>query len=219
MTISTERPPVPRTHADFHRASRRATCRLLVRTAATITLFAAAGLLGWLTFVTFSETDGPVRTNGTEGNSFSMVAGHTGFWGQTVIFNTGSTDAMLKDIRPVDPPAGLEIVDILIAGPKRKLFSMSGGPTWPDDALTDLQPVRGATIPPAAARLGDRGVEIVVVVRPTRPGRYVITKLDVTYRVGRRDHRRTVVAVLSLCARTRVTDENLACHLPELPSA
>lgn len=96
---------------------------------------------------------------------------------------------------------------------------MSGGDRWPDKLVTDLRSVKGTEVLPLGSRLGDRGVEIVMVVRPARPGRYMITKLDVSYRVGRRDHRRTVIAGLSLCARTRVTDANLDCPLADLPSA
>lgn len=161
-----------------------------------------------------------MKTSGIDGLSFSMPAGQNGFWGQTVIYNTSDTDAVLKDARPIDPPPGLQIVDVLIAGPKRKFMPMSGGDRWPDESLTDLRSVAGTVmvIPPVESRLGERGVEIVVVVRPARPGRYLITKLDLTYRVGHRDHRRTVVAALALCARTRVTDANLACPPADLSS-
>lgn len=66
-------------------------------------LLTVAGQLGWLAFVTFSETAGPVKSSGAEIFSFSMTAGQKGFWGQTVIYNTGDRAAVLKDVRPIDP--------------------------------------------------------------------------------------------------------------------
>ncbi len=212
MTTSTGHPPVPRTHADFAIASRRATRRLLLRTAAALALLGAAALLGWFAFITFSRTAGPVTTGPwTTTIGFSMAPGQTGAWGDTVLYNDSDTDAVLQDIRPVDPPPGLEIVDVLVGGPDRRYASVGSSSSWPDTRVTDLRPVKGATIAPVTSPTGERGIQAVVVFRAARPGRYVLDGLQVDYRVGRRDHRRVIDAGLQVCFRTRITEQNRYC--------
>lgn len=193
-------PPVPRTHADFHAEQRRLTRRFLRRIAIGAIALPTVAALGWLAFITFSETAGPLTTPSIDGVAFSAPAGRTVGWGQTVLVNHGNDDAVLKSVRAVEPPPGLGIVDVRVGGPDRRFFSMGSSATWPDPDLTDLHPVRGARIAPASVRAGERGAQIVLVVRAQRPGRYIISKLEVAYRVGRRDHRRTVRAAVALCA-------------------
>ena len=184
--------------------------------AATITLIVAVGALAWwLVLPEVRTTAGPLETPGIEGTSFSMEVGHTGHWGKTVVINRGDKDATIDSIRALDVPDGLQILQMLVAGPKRKHLYMGGSRTWPDPYLTDLRPAAGATVAPVDKPEGARGAEIVLVVRPTKPGRYVLSRLEITYRVGRHKHRRVVRGVLALCGNTVPWRKAPACELPD----
>lgn len=189
----------------------RVTVRVVVVAVVLLIGALAAGLL----LEQRRVTPGPLETMGIDGTGFGMEVGRTGSWGATVIYNTGDTEAVLERIRPIDVPAGLEIPEILIAGPKRRVLYVGSTRVWPTDRLTDLQPVDGSVVPPVAKKEGNRGVEIVVVVRGRKPGRYVISRLEVTYRVGGRQHRRVVRGVLALCASERLKDGIGSCSLPK----
>ena len=200
-------------HAE--RVDRRTTGRRTIL-AATITVIVAAGALAWwLILPEVRTTAGPLETPGIQGTGFSMEVGDTGHWGKTTVINKGDEDATIDSIRALDVPDGLQILQTLIAGPNRKHLYMSGSRTWPDPYLTDLRPAKGATVAPLDTPGGERGAEIVLVVRPTKPGRYVLSRLEITYRVGRHKHRQVVRGVLALCGSTVSWRKAPECRLPE----
>ena len=169
----------------------------------------------WLVLPEVRTTPGPVDTRGVQGSGFAIKVGERGSWGKTVIYNDSDAEVVLDAIRPLDVPAGLDVQEVLIAGPDRKLLYLSGSREWPVADLTDLGPVAGARIAPSSTPRGDRGAEIVLVLRARAPGRYVLSKLEVSYRQGRKQHRRVVSGILALCAREQLTDDALDCPLPD----
>lgn len=169
----------------------------------------------WVVLPEVRTTPGPVDTRGVQGSGFAIKAGQTGSWGKTVIYNDSDEDVVLDAIRPIDVPAGLEVRDVLIAGPDRKLLYLSGSREWPADDLTDLGPVAGTRLAPVSSPRGARGAEIVLVLRARTPGRYVLSKLEVSYHQGRRQHRRVVRGILALCARRQIETGPLDCPLPD----
>ncbi len=75
---------------------------------------------------------------------------------------------------------GLELLDVLYAGPDRKIGSiqvMSGFPSR-HRALGELTPVEGASVP-----AGDMGLELIIGLRVTRDGFAVRRGIRVHYRV------------------------------------
>lgn len=173
----------------------------------------------WLISPLARTTEGPLDTPGIDGTSFTMEVGGTGSWGRTILINRGTEDAVIDDVRALDVPEGLEVVQTLIAGPKRKMLFQASTRVWPDPDITDLGSPRGARVAPLDTKAGERGAEIVLVLRPRRPGRYVISRIEVTYRVGRHKHRRIVRGVLALCATTLDWRKAPYCELPkDLPT-
>lgn len=189
--------------------------KLTAFAAGAVLLIVATVAAVWLVLPEVRTTPGPVDTRGIQGSGFAIKVGALGSWGKTVIYNDSDADVVLDAVRPLDVPAGLDVQEVLIAGPDRKLLYLSGSREWPADDLTDLGPVAGARIAPASTPRGDRGAEIVLVLRARAPGRYVLSKLEVSYRQGRKQHRRVVSGILALCAREQLTGGPLDCPLPD----
>ena len=194
----------------------RLTRRQRVALAATVVVTIAAAAFGWWFVVPeVRTTTGPLDTPGVDGTGFAMEVGDTGHWGRTIVINEGDKDATIESIRALDVPDGLEILQTLIAGPNRKRLYMASSRVWPDPYLSDLRPAAGATVAPVDTPEGERGAEIVLVVRATKPGRHILSRLEITYRVGRHKHRRVVRGVLALCGSTVPWRQAPYCDTPE----
>lgn len=172
--------------------------------AAAVVGLAVCAFVAWIVLRDDGSSPGPVKTAVTDSASFPLVTGQTGSWGPTVLFNDSEDDAVLDTVRPVDlKPDGLEIVATRIGGPRRKFMAVGATYSWPHKHYTDLHPVEGMVIPPMGSPLGERGVHVVFAVRGRKPGRYTLTRLEVTYRAGGRRHTRVVGAGLAVCVTAR----------------
>lgn len=76
--------------------------------------------------------------------------------------------------------------------------------TYPPEL--DAHDAAGARLPPRAAS----SMKLALVVRATRPGRFVIGSTEVRYRVGDERHRVVVPARIALCATPEGSERGCA---------
>lgn len=155
------------------------------------------------------RSPGPVVVDEANRLSGSVPTGREFMYGIPVIYNDGDEPAVLERARFYRATPGLEIVKTLVAGPKRELNLVSSSRRWPapkDFRPTDLRPLRGYRLAPRSEPTGEFGVELVLVMRVRRPGRYITRGVQLDYRVGGDRHRRILPNGYAACAKPRGTD-------------
>jgi hypothetical protein len=157
---------------------------------------------------------GPLRTRSTDNVAFGVHAGVPFGWGTAVVWNTGDQPAVLDRVSLLDAGSGLHLVRPLIGGADRKFLFFVQAYRWPNPkAFTDLHPVRGMAVPPQATQAGERGVELVFVLRADRPGRYTASRIAIDYHVGATKQRAVVESGLTVCPTTPPAPLNQHCRI------
>lgn len=146
------------------------------------------------------RTPGPIQAE--EGNELgaSVPVGREFMYGVPVIFNGGDEPATLEAARYVSPTPGLKVVKTYVAGPRREANYVAGSRSWPAKSVTDLKPLAGYEVAPRKHAGGRRGVELVLVMRVARPGRYITRGVELDYEVGGSRHRRAMPNSFAACA-------------------
>jgi len=189
--------------------------------AALAAALVAAALVVWLGRGSSADeaTPGPVR--GAEGSVISAQRklAHPFSFGLAVALNTGREPAVLDRISIVRPASGLRLLDTRVAGNDRRYASVVTTPGWPSRQLTDLHPVRGYKLPPLSAPGGERGAELVFVLRAERPGHLGFWQVAVDYRVRDRRHHAVLNSGLQVCSRPKGQPYLKACPIVGHPPA
>jgi hypothetical protein len=125
-------------------------------------------------------------------------------YGIPVVFNGADRPLELRRISLVDATPGLELVRVYAAGPRRRYDFASTDPVkglpGPRSPFTDLHPVAGYPVAPAATPAGQRGVNLVIVLRAPRAGRFGFRGVRVDSRRGGTEYRNTFPNAYVACA-------------------
>lgn len=165
------------------------------------------------------EQGGPVRVG--EKNSVGITApvAKQFAFGLPIVFNAGDEAATLEQVRLVEPSPGLRVERLYVAGSNRKMDAESFLREWPSKRLQDLAPLAGFRLAPESERTGERGAELVFVLRVRKEGRYTMRGAELDYKVGGKHYRRTIPSSLAVCAMDKPIREleKVFCDSP--PSA
>jgi hypothetical protein len=178
--------------------ARPARKRLRLAVGAGIVVLAIGGLLVLLLRGGGPPTAGPLASPEHSSIGFPQKAGNAFPFGLAVAFDRSGRPARLESIAPVAPTPGLRLLDTRVAGAARG-GTLVGSYRWPDPAFKDLHPVRGYVVPPAGSPAGRAGVQLILVLRADRPGRYVVKGVSVDYRVGTTSHRAVIHQGMAVC--------------------
>ena len=166
---------------------------------AVVLLLAGAAWLGWRAF---AGDDGPVESSQAR-LSYTAEAFDEVAFSAIDLRNRGDQPAVIESVTPVDPPMGLDVLGAL-AYDTRDQSSPTPITTYPPEL--DARDAAGARLPPRASS----SVKVALVVRATRPGRFVIGETEVRYRVGDQRHRLVVPARIALCATPEGSERGCA---------
>ena len=174
--------------------------RPLLAAVGALVLVVLLGLGAWALLADHGTSPGPLRTAAADSISGPQVAGRPFGYGVAVVYNTGSSDAVLDRVELEKPTPGLRVLAVYASGSERKFLSASISTRWPDpSSYTDLHPVAGARVAPAARPAGKRGVELVFKLQADKPGRYSSKGVAVDYRVDGAKHHAVLRAGLLVC--------------------
>ncbi len=157
---------------------------------------------------------GPLGNGGLrESVANPRTTGHVWVFGQPVAYNDAAKPAVLQKIALVKPYPGIHVVGTYVSGPKRKMLSLDGWNDWPTKEYQDVHPVAGFRVAPRKLPAGDRGVELIFVLRIDKPGRYEAPGVVVDYTVDGKHYRRYLgIGVAACVSKPRKKD---GCHPPE----
>lgn len=165
--------------------------RLAVPVGAAVVLIALAGT-AWMAVRALAPGDGPVRYGTTELTLTAPIRDDVAY-GPLELRNSGDEEAVIESVMPVDPPVGLDILDVQAAD-TRKLDEPTGATTgWLDESF---RAAAGTRLPARATS----SVEVAFVVRGTRRGRFGFDRTVVRYRIGDTRHELEIPVGLTLCA-------------------
>jgi hypothetical protein len=151
------------------------------------------------------RSPGPVVAEEANQLSSTVPTWREFMYGIPVVYNEGDEAAELERATFIQATPGLEIVQTLVAGPRREANLISGSRRFPPtfSRLRDTHPLSGYRLPPRTEPAGERGVELVFVLRAPRPGRYITRGVQLDYRVGDSEHRRVIPNAYAACAFPR----------------
>jgi hypothetical protein len=184
---------------------------------AIIVVLAAATAAGFWLAGSAERSRGPLHGNGRESIGMGRVrVGQVVAYGQPLVFNGGSRPAVLKRIWLVDAPAELRVLETHVSGPARKHLSSAGDFRWPTPEFQDLHPVRGFAVAPETEPAGERGAELVFVLRADKPGRLISRGIGVDYTVDGKAHRQFLTSGFAICPRAKGEKVAMECAAPPL---
>jgi hypothetical protein len=185
-------------------SSPRASSRRLALAALGLASIAAA-VLAYFLLRDGEPSPGPLRAEENSQLSGWARPNRNFMFGVPVVRNHGDAPAVLERATFIQPTAGLRIVRTLVAGPRREANYIASSGVFPPtfSPLRDVHPLRGYRVQPRSERSGERGVELVFVLRVERPGRYEMSGVRLDYSVDGTDHRRTLPNSYAACAVPR----------------
>lgn len=165
-------------------------------------ILSGAALLTYLLVRDEEPSPGPLQAEETSSLSFWVHTGRDFMYGVPVVRNNGDEPAVLERATFEDPTPGLRIVRTLVAGPRREANYIAGDRQFPPSfsPLRDVHPLSGYRVPPRGQPGGERGAELVFVLRVPRPGRYDMSGVQLDYTVDGTEHRRTLPNSYAACA-------------------
>ena len=182
-------------------SSSRASSRGIALGALALAVFAAA-VVAYLLLRDGEPSPGPLRAEENSQLSGWARTNRDFMFGVPVVRNHGDEPAVLERATFVRPTPGFRIVRTLVAGPRREANYIADSGVFPPtfSPLRDVHPLRGYRLPPRSSRGGERGAELVFVLRVRRPGRYAMSGVRLDYSVDGTDHRRTLPNSYAACA-------------------
>ena len=186
-----------------------------VAIAAAVLALLAAALVAYLLARDGEPSPGPLRAEENSQLSGPARTNREFMYGVPVVRNEGDEPAVLESASFVDASPGLEIVRTLVAGPGRGANYIASSGRFPPrfSPLRDVHPLRGYRVPPQSEPAGERGAELVFVLRARRPGRYVTRGVRLDYSVGGDQHRRMLPNAFAACVASPGTKPG-DCALP-----
>lgn len=167
-------------------------------------LAAAGAVIAWLVLRDDDPSAGPLRQLEASSVGIPQRGGVPFGFGLPVAINHGTEPAVLERIELVDSTPGLDVVATHAGGPERRYFWFATSSKWPaPDLFSDLHPVPGTVVEPRDEPAGERGVELVFVLRADKAGRYAFKAVSVDYRVGDTQHRTVIRNGLRACVVPR----------------
>jgi hypothetical protein len=156
------------------------------------------------------RSDGPVKGLGQSEVTVPQNAGKAFVFGLPIVVNTGTEPAVLERIGAEDLPAGLEVMETFVVGPKRK-FAQAYEFAWPSKtgAFDDREPVRGYRLPPQGDGKNKLSAQLVYVMRAPKPGNYRFKSVTVDYKVGDEEYRAVVPNGLFACILPRTVKRDV----------
>lgn len=160
---------------------------------------------------------GPLGTDDITGMSAPQQVGRPFSIGLPVVYNRGDEPATLEKVSLIEKTPGIEVVEALANGVDRKFLYNAVTYKWPAPrTYTDLHPVRGYVVPPMATPEGDRGVELVFVLRVDAPGEQQFTGVHVDYRIGTTRYRTVLWQGARICAMRELPKDPPPCKPVDL---
>jgi hypothetical protein len=165
---------------------------------------AAACLAGCGSSDPSDRDNGPVKGFGEGIVTVPQNAGKAFVFGLPIVVNTGSQPAVFERIGAENLPAGLEVMETFVVGPRRK-FAQAYEFAWPSKtgAYDDREPVRGYRLPPEGDGKNKVSAQLVYVMRAQKPGNYRFDAVTIDYTVGDAEYRAVVPNGLFACILPR----------------
>jgi len=173
-----------------------------VTLAALALVVLAGGLVAYLLLRDDGPSPGPLRAEEVSRLSGWARTNRDFMFGVPVVRNHGDEPAVLERATFVRPTPGLRIVRTLVAGPRRDANYIADSGVFPPtfSPLKDVHPLRGYRLPPRSSPSGERGAELVFVLRVRRSGRYAMSGVRLDYSIDGTEHRRTLPNTYAACA-------------------
>jgi hypothetical protein len=178
----------------------------------------AGAVLAFLLLRDGQPSPGPLRGEEDSRLSGWVRTNRDFMFGVPVVRNHGDEPAVLERATFVRPTPGLRIERTLVAGPRREANYIADSAVFPPtfSPLRDVHPLPGYRVLPRTEPGGERGVELVFVLRVRRPGRYAMSGVQLEYSVGGTEHRRILPNSYAACAVPPGARLGRRCPLPPL---
>lgn len=125
-------------------------------------------------------------------------------YGIPVVFNRADDPVELRGVSLARATPGLELLRVYASGPRRRYEHVSTDPDkgFPGrrSPFTDLHPLSGYRVAPAHTRAGRLGVNIVLILRAPRAGRFGFRGVRVESRHDGKTYRATFPNAYVACA-------------------
>jgi hypothetical protein len=180
-----------------------------------LALVVAGAAIWFATHHAWGVTPGPLINDVGESVSIPRATGQVWVYGDAITWNAGSRPAVLNRIALVKPTPGLKVLDTFVSGPRRKLLGLATWGEWPSKEFQDVHRVAGFQVAPRDRPSGDRGVELLFVLRSDQPGRYSAPGVVVDYTVDGKAHRRYLNFAIGVCVHAPSKPKDRNCPTPE----